>query len=54
MAAQLQCRATDLPNSQEPKSAGGLSQAAGNRGVYAVLVGCCLLAVARVLVLRSR
>jgi predicted MFS family arabinose efflux permease len=35
-------------------SAGGLSQVAGHRGVYAVLVACCVLASARVLVLRSR
>jgi hypothetical protein len=35
-------------------SAGGLSQLAGHRGVYAVLVGCCLLASAQVLVLRKR
>jgi predicted MFS family arabinose efflux permease len=35
-------------------SAGGLSQVAGARGVYAVLICCCALASARVLVLRSR
>ncbi len=35
-------------------SAGGLSQAVGERGVYAVLVACCGLAAARLMVLRSR
>jgi MFS family permease len=35
-------------------AAGGLIQAAGARTVYAILIGCCALAVARLLVLRSR
>ena len=35
-------------------SAGGLSQIAGRRGVYALLIGCCVLASAQVLVLRKR
>jgi hypothetical protein len=35
-------------------SAGGLNQAVGSRGVYAVLVACCGLAATRVLVLRAR
>jgi len=35
-------------------SAGGLSEAVGARGIYALLIACCLLASARLLVLRSR
>jgi hypothetical protein len=35
-------------------AAGGLIQAAGARTVYAILIGCCAVAVARLLVLRSR
>jgi hypothetical protein len=35
-------------------AAGGLSQAVGQRGVYAVLIGCCALAAGRLFALRSR